>query len=99
MQIVSVNRVSIDSVEVCVTIAMPIWVAARDNGGLGQLYGIDLSNAIYHATGVKAYQPTVDDHARAKNGIKIIKLTCLDSEWTPCDNVIRVDFINKKRVA
>jgi len=96
----SVTRIDSDRVSVRVAIPAKQWQAAKRKGQLGQLYGVDISNFVYHACGVRAYNPTVDASRRAMDGVKFIELVYQDSDWTPGpDNVIHVDFINKRRVA
>lgn len=51
------------------------WAKAKKNGHLGQLYGVDISNQLHREYGIPAYNPTVDDKARAVKGIKTISLT------------------------
>ena len=98
-EIKSVSRISPDTVLVKVFISSKEWLKARNSGALGQLYGIDISNAAYRQHGVKASNPTVKDY-RAIGGVKVIDLTYQDSEWVEApDNVIRVDFVNKRRAA
>lgn len=93
MRIYSVVRIGSEHVQVKVCMCVADWSQAKRKGELGRLYGIDISNAVYHMTGVKAYHPTVDDSARASNKLKFITLTYQDSEWAPApDNVIQVDF-------
>jgi hypothetical protein len=60
--------------EVIVEIDVKYWTKLRSKGHLGQLYGVDISNAVYSIYGVPAWNPTVGDRARAKNGIKTIRL-------------------------
>ena len=99
-KIVSVQRIASDLVNVRVRMDAKEWTKARNKGQLGQLYGIDISNAAYRQYGVKAHTPTVSDKDRAQGGIKWLELTYRDTEWTSVpDNVIQVDFINKRRVA
>jgi hypothetical protein len=38
------------------------------------LYGVDICNVLYREHGIEAYNPTVDDRARAKNGVKTLTL-------------------------
>ena len=60
-----------------VTIEMPVkdWTRARNKGQLGALYGVDVSNHLRREHGLTyAYNPTVEDKARAVKGIKRIKL-------------------------
>jgi len=99
-KIESVYRLDSELVECKVTIDAKEWAKVRNAGQLGMLYGVDISNAIYKLAGVKASNPTVDDSAKARNGIKLIALTYVDREWTDApDNVIRVDFTARRRVA
>src|SRR4051812_25598342 len=63
-------------VEVRVIVEAKAWTKLRDTRNLGQLYGIDISNAVYHANrNIPASCPTVDDRARASKGFKSITLT------------------------
>lgn len=99
-KIVSIERVSQGQVKVRVRMDAKAWLKARRAGALGQLYGVDISNAAYRQCGVKAYNPTVSDRERAQGGIKWLELYYHDESWAPApDNVIRVDFINKRKVA
>ena len=98
--IINVSRISSDRVKVIVTMSGFQWTITRDKGGLGGLYGVDISNTVYREYGVMACNPTVKDTDRAKNGLKTIELIYDDSAWAPAvDNVIRVDFKTRKRVA
>ena len=100
IEVRSVQRVDTDRVSVRVAIPAKVWQTAKRKGDLGALYGVDISNFVYHACGVAAYYPTVDDSQRAMDGLKFIELTYNDSVWTPFPaNVIHVDFVNKRRVA
>lgn len=66
-----------DDWEVVVTVKMPAkhWKKIRDKKGLGQLYGIEISNTVYAINrNIPAHHPTVDDRGRAKRGIKTITL-------------------------
>lgn len=66
----------------------------------GALYGIDVSNEVFRQYGVKAYNPSVSDRDRASGGLKWIDLYYIDETWSePPNNVIEVDFINKRRAA
>lgn len=99
-KIASVYRHNEELITVKVTLSAKEWFKAKNQGQLGQLYGVDISNAVYREYGVKAIYPIVGDRDRAKNGIKLIKLTYHDKEWQePIDNVIRVDFQSRRRVA
>lgn len=102
-QIKSVNRISSDTVRVVVTMDAKVWRKACKSYGsmsLGCLYGVDISNAVSQGYGVKAWNPTVNDVERASKGIKTLILFYNDTDWaaTP-NNLIRVDFIARKRVA
>jgi hypothetical protein len=64
--------------EVNVVVRMPVkeWAKLKKKGQLGQLYGIDISNALYAMNqNIPAHCPTVSDRDRAKNGIKTIRLS------------------------
>jgi hypothetical protein len=64
--------------KVIVEIKIPVseWTAYRKNGQLGQLYGCEVSNAVYHVNNaIPAHCPHVDDTSRAKQGVKSIWLT------------------------
>lgn len=63
--------------EVVVKLDSKAWTKLRTKGQLGQLYGVDISNEVYKLTNqlVPAYNPTVSDRDRAKNGIKTIRLS------------------------
>lgn len=98
-KITCVKRLEKDTVLVEIRLDAKEWAKMRSKGQLGQLYGIDVSNAAYRQYGVKAHNPTVSDKARARGGIKWIDLYYTDTAWTAIDNVIKVDFTNKKRVA
>lgn len=92
----SVRRTYTDHVTVIVSIDAKLWAKAKAKGQLGELYGIDISNAVFREYGVKAYMPSVSDRRRASKGIKRIELTYLDASWREApDNVIKVDFIKK----
>ncbi|CAM6004839.1 unnamed protein product [Sphagnum balticum] len=95
----SIYRLDSDLVTVKVTMDAKAWLECKAKGQLGSLYGVDISNAVYRLSGVKASCPIVSDRDRAKNGIKVLELTYADSEWVEIDNVIQVDFVNRKRVA
>lgn len=53
------------------------WKRLQKAGNLGQLYGIDVSNAVYALTNklVPAWNPSVDHRSNARKGIKTVKLT------------------------
>ena len=76
-----IYRLSPELVSVKVSMPIGAWNTARALSQLGHLYGVDISNAVYRSSGVKASMPTVDDSARAKGGIKVIELTYADSTW------------------
>ncbi len=51
------------------------WHEYKARRNLGQLYGVDISNAVYKADRrIHATNPTVSDRERAKGGIKRITL-------------------------
>lgn len=63
-------------IDVCVTIDVKAWNKIKKAQALGQLYGIDISNAVYAINQkIPAVHPSVDDSARAKAGVKTIRLT------------------------
>lgn len=99
-KIVRIERVDAETVRVDVRLDAKQWLATKQRGQLGALYGVDISNAAYRTHGVKASNPTVSDGERASGGIKYISMYYADATWTIApDNVIYVDFINKKRLA
>lgn len=99
-KIISVSRYSADLVKVYIRMDAKEWHKLKKNSQLGSLYGIDISNAVYREYGVKAHCPTVSDRDNARGGIKRLTLYYNDSQWTNApDNVIQVDFINKRKVA
>jgi hypothetical protein len=99
-KIESIYRHDSELVTVKVTCDAKAWAKMAAKGQLGALYGIDISNAVYQASGVQASNPIVSDQLRAKNGIKVIELSYADSVWVePENNVIRVDFFARRRVA
>ena len=63
--------------DVYVEVNSEYWKQFSKKQKLGQLYGIDISNAVYQITDevVPAYNPYVHDRARSKNGLKQIRLT------------------------
>jgi hypothetical protein len=64
--------------KVIVLISIPVkeWSKMRDKGWLGQLYGIDVSNAVYAVNrNIPAMNPTVDHSRRSAKGRKSISLT------------------------
>lgn len=99
----SVSKISSDTVRVTVTMYAKDWHKANrslGSNGLGCLYGIDISNAVHEQYGVKSSNPTVDDSLRAVNGVKTLVLFYNDPAWVElANNVIRVDFVARKRVA
>ncbi|CAK9249691.1 unnamed protein product [Sphagnum jensenii] len=95
----SIYRLDSDLVTVKVTMNAKAWLDYRNKGQLGSLYGVDISNQVYRLSGVKASCPIVDDHAKSKNGVKVLELTYADAEWVEIDNVIRVDFAKRCRAA
>ena len=97
-KIESVYRSSSEFVTVKITMDVKNWNSARASG-LGSLYGIDVSNAVYREYGVKAYNPIVSDRLKAKGGIKLIELSYYDTDWNEVNNVVYIDFVNKKRAA
>ena len=99
-EITKVRRISIDTVEVLVTMEAKLWGKYKRSGWLGSLYGIDISNAVYKLEGIKAICPSVGDRDRAINGYKTISLCYYDTAWIPAiNNVINVDFKKRERVA
>lgn len=98
-KIVSVSRVSEETVSVKVRMDAKAWLKAKRDKALGALYGVDISNEVYRTFGVKAYNPTVADRDNASGGIKWITLYYADNTWTNApNNVIYVDFVSKKRI-
>lgn len=98
--IVRIMRVSLSTVRIDVTLDAKAWHKAKRLGHLGQLYGVDISNAVFRAFSVKAYQPTVDDKAKARNGVKTVSLFYQDAAWVDKPStVIRVDFSAKAKAA
>lgn len=91
--IIRIYRDSLSTVRIDVAIDAKAWRSAKAKGHLGQLYGVDISNAVYRAFSVKAYQPTVSDRQRAVKGVKTVSLWYQDATWIDKpSNVIRVDF-------
>ena len=63
-------------VSVIVHVEAARWHKLAKQGNLGQLYGVDISNAVYRFnSSIPASMPTVDDRSRAKRGFKRITLT------------------------
>lgn len=63
-------------VEVTVRMCSKEWAKARAKNQLGQLYGIDISNAVFAFNrNIDASNPTVNDTKRASKGEKLITLT------------------------
>jgi hypothetical protein len=99
-KIVSVKKHWDNTVKVCVRMDAKEWHKIARKGDKGQLYGIDISNQVFRDYGVKAWNPAVNDRARARGGLKFIELFYTDPTWgaTP-PNVVRVDFQLKRRVS
>lgn len=100
----SVFRIDAATVRVLVEVDAKHWNACKAKGQLGALYGIDISNAVFQLHQVKAHNPTVSDRLRAVRvgtiTLKTLILDYADSEWAPVpDNIVRVDFKARKRVA
>jgi hypothetical protein len=95
----SIYRHNAELVTVKVTMDAKTWAHCKASGLLGCLYGIDISNEVYRTSGVNALHPIVCDTLRAKGGIKLIELSYADTKWVEVDNVIRVDFKTRRRVA
>lgn len=99
-KIETVRRISNELVECVALVNADYWKREKAKGRLGVLYGIDLSNAIYHEFGVKAYCPSVGDRDRARNGVKRITLTYQDSAWNDApDNVIKINFADRPKAS
>ena len=99
-KITSVFRVDAETVRVLVSVEAKHWHAAKAKGQLGALYGLDISNAVFHMHQVKAHNPTVGDYGKARDGVKQFTFDYADKEWAPVpNNVVRVDFKARKRVA
>lgn len=62
--------------KVTVSIDSKLWAKIKKQKQLGQLYGIDISNAVYKLMNgsISAIRPSVDDKSRASNGVKSITL-------------------------
>jgi len=98
-RIVSVERSYQDTVKVRVRLDAKVWAKLKKANQLGQLYGIDISNAVSREYGVKAYQPTVADRDNARGGIKWIDLWYNDATWRQApDNIVRPDFGCKETI-
>lgn len=99
-KIISVERINDSRVKVYVRIDAIEWAKLKKKGQLGSLYSTDISNSVYRAYGVNAQYPTVSDRDNARGGIKWVTLYYNDTNWIPApDNVIQVDFINRRKVA
>lgn len=62
-------------VTVRVIVEAKAWTKLRDKRDLGQLYGVDISNAVYRINkAIPASCPVVNDSARASKGFKSITL-------------------------
>ena len=97
-KVTHVRRIESRLVECRIEMTTKAWNEAKKD--LGYLFGIEISNYIYREYGVKAYNPMVDGiRDKSKKGIKYLSLTYEDTEWKPIDNVIKVDFENKRKVA
>ena len=63
-------------VSVNIEIDQKVWAKYKKQSNLGQLYGIDIGNAVYAINNnIPALNPSVDDRKRSSNGVKIINLT------------------------
>lgn len=63
-------------IEVVVTLPVKLWTKYRNSKALGQLYGIEICNAVYAISRhIPAHNPTVSDTAKAKAGVKTIRLS------------------------
>lgn len=57
-------------------ISKATWDRYRKHGGLGMLYGVDLSNYLGRIGVLNQYcVPVIDDKRRAKDGFKTIEVT------------------------
>ena len=98
-RIVSVERSYQDTVKVRVRLDAKLWAKIKKADQLGQLYGIDISNAVSREYGVKAYQPTVADKDKARGGLKWIDLWYNDATWRQApDNIVRPNFGTKDTI-
>lgn len=71
--------------KVIVKVTMPVaeWTKYRKSGNLGQLYGLEISNAVYRVNdAICASNPMVDDRQRAKQGVKTLTLTYFDRDFS-----------------
>ena len=104
-KITSVKRVNSHQVKASVSMFAKDWLEMKSKGSLGILYSTDISNAIARRYGVKARIPYVADYTKVVNNIKTFDLFFVDSTWEEKpsqeipNNVIFVDFVNKKRLA
>jgi hypothetical protein len=98
-QVKNIVRVDSETVKVTVTMDAKEFNKAKKQG-LGQLFGIDISNHVFREYGIKAYNPSVDGiKSRAVQGVKTLQLYYKDDAWVYNDNVVRVDFAAKRVAA
>lgn len=68
------------------------WNTMKKKGQLGQLYGVDISNEVHRLNKqIRAWNPAVNDRARASKGIKRIELQyeMVESFYKPKLKVIK----------
>lgn len=96
-KIVKIERIDAETVQATVRLADMTWARSSRLGALDSLYKV-ISHDVARC-GVKGPYDSASDGTNAVNGMKFVRLFYFDKEWIQLDNVIRVDFINKKRIA
>lgn len=67
-------------INVTITIDAKTWSKLAKQQRLGELYGVDVGNAVYRInSNIRAYNPMVNDRARASKGLKTITLMYTDT--------------------
>ena len=102
MKIESMNRISLETVKVTISMDFVEWKNAKMLGLENELYSVDMSNLVYIESRLNALNPLVNESIELGSGssLKVLELTFLDSVWIETmGELIKVDFVARRRVA
>ena len=100
-KIENVYRNSPDLLTVKVAVEAKDWAMheAMGEGVLKHFYEVVISNRVSSKIGLKAGLPMINDNFDVDGGVKLVELSYFDSEFEWNNNLIKVDFTKRTRVA
>lgn len=96
-KIIKLERIDPETVQATIRLPATTWARSSRLGSLENLYKVLSQDVARH--GVKGPYDSASDSDSPTHGMKFVRLFYFDEKWIPIDNLIHVDFINKKRIA